>query len=188
MENCLDSPKLRIDVLRLVRGILERDDFEATLRLALTDEGLCPAEDGDIFQVSLVLERLHGGIRAHGTVKGSIAMECSRCLERFSQPIDLKFDEVYRLQEGPAPAKPPASSEVLEDDSYVVYEGILDLNPALNDAIMLSVPMKPLCREDCKGLCVSCGVNLNAEDCDCVPEELDPRLEVLRSLLDRDQG
>jgi uncharacterized protein len=188
MENCLDSPKLKIDVLRLVRGLLEQDNFEATLRLALTDAGLCPAEEGDTFHVSLVLERLHGGIRVHGTVKGTVTMECSRCLERFGQTVNLNIDEVYRLQEGPAPIRPPASSEVVEDDSYVVYEGILDLNAALSDAIMLSVPMKPLCRQDCKGLCASCGGNLNVEDCDCVTEEIDPRLAVLRRLLDRDQG
>lgn len=188
MENCLDSPKLKKDAQRLVRGVLERDDFEATLRLALTGAGLCLAEDGDAFRVSLVLERLHGGIRIHGTVKGTLTMECSRCLERFGQPVDLSIDEVYRLQEGPATARPPASSEVVEDDSYEVREGILDLNSALNDAIMLSVPMKPLCRPDCKGLCASCGGNLNVEDCDCVTEGIDPRLEMLRRFLDRDQG
>lgn len=188
MENCLDSPKLKIDVQRLVRGVLDRDDFEATLQLALTDDGVCLAENGDPFHVSITLDRLHGGIRVEGKVEGALDMECSRCLERFKFPVELYIDEVYRLPEGQASTRPLPSSEVVEDDSYQVREGILDLNPALNDAIILSVPMKPLCRDDCKGLCPLCGNNRNTDECDCVDEDIDPRLEVLKRLLDRDQG
>ncbi len=188
MENCLDSPKLKIDVQRLVRGILDRDDFDATLRLALAEDGLCPTESGDPFHISLVLERFHGGIRVHGPVIGALGLQCSRCLDKFDQPVHLDIDEVYRLPDGVVAAKMKGSSEVVEDDSYQVREGVLDLNPALNDAIMLSLPMKPLCIPECRGLCPSCGVNLNVESCACVTEEIDPRLEVLRRLLDRDQG
>ncbi len=183
MENCLDSPKLKVDVSRLVRGTVTEDDFEATLRLALTDEGLCLTESGDPFHLRLKLARLHGGIRVYGQVTGALSLECSRCLERFAFPVHLAVDEIYRLGMEAA-----GRQVVSEDDSYEVHEGILDLNPALNDTVMLAVPMKPLCRPDCRGLCPECGANLNAETCDCVTEEIDPRLEVLRRFLDREQG
>ncbi len=187
MDDCLNSPKLKIDVGRLIGGVLDRDDFEATLRLAITDEGLCLADNGDPFRVRLELERLHGGIRVHGTVKGTVAMECSRCLEPFEQPLVVNLDEVYRFTDAQETAR-HVSSERVEDDSYRVQEGILDLNQALNDAITLAVPMKPLCLPDCRGICPLCGVNRNLQGCECVEEEIDPRLEVLKRLLDREQG
>ncbi len=187
MDECLNSPKLKIDVGRLIRGILDRDDFDATLRLALTETGLCPADSGDIFRIHLELERLHGGIRVHGMVKGALKMECSRCLKSFEQPVVINMDEVYRLGEGSEVVR-HISSEMVEDDSYRVRDGILDLNPALNDAIMLAVPMKPLCRPDCQGLCPICGADGNLQGCECVEEDIDPRLEVLKRLLDREQG
>jgi uncharacterized protein len=76
--------------------------------------------------------------------------------------------------------------EVPEDDEYLIEEGTIDLNVLVNDAVILNLPIKHLCSPECRGLCPYCGANLNRGDCGCRVEEIDPRLEVLRKLLEEE--
>ena len=78
-----------------------------------------------------------------------------------------------------------ASPGAAPPEVYVVGEnGYIDLAPLVRELAMLDMPMQPLCRPDCHGLCMTCGQNLNEKDCDCETEEIDPRLVALRDLLD----
>ncbi|HXY40131.1 MAG TPA: DUF177 domain-containing protein [Vicinamibacteria bacterium] len=165
------------------------------------DEGLDPA--------SLHLEgeqefRLQPGarLRAHvdlvdgstvhirGRLTATVAADCGRCLEPYGASSSQELDLFYL----PRAAERPQDQEEevgLGDHDVVVgyYDGDrLDLGEVVREQIFLSLPLKRLCREDCRGLCATCGANLNTGVCGCpaaVPEPEDPRLAPLRRLIDK---
>jgi uncharacterized protein len=114
-------------------------------------------------------------------VTTTLELDCSRCLEAFTVPIDAKFDVLFL----PAGANTgDGEQEVAEEDLGVSFykDDTIDLGEVLREQFYLALPMKPLCREDCRGLCPVCGRNRNRETCDCQTEWVDPRLDALRQL------
>ena len=119
--------------------------------------------------------------RIEGTVNTELELPCSRCLEPFRMPIDARFDLRYH----------PAAEMALEQEREVADEDLetsyyrddqIDLNELLREQFYLALPMKPLCRDDCRGLCPQCGTNLNTGACDCAAAWEDPRLAALKKL------
>lgn len=105
-----------------------------------------------------------------GKIKADLKLKCSRCLESFDYILESDFEEELSNKE--------------ESDDVIHFEGDnLDITDIVVNNILLSLPMKALCREDCKGLCPRCGSNLNVNKCNCIDEGLDPRLAVLKKLL-----
>lgn len=101
-------------------------------------------------------------------------MPCDRCGEVTSREWNRRFSHVLVSE----------LNEEQDDDTFVVVaDGRLDLDELLREDILLDLPSKYLCSPDCKGLCPKCGKNLNEGDCGCDRKEIDPRLEVLKSLL-----
>ena len=119
--------------------------------------------------------------RLVGTAKTELELACSRCLEPFRLPVDAAFDIRY-LPASEASTDP--EREVEEEDLETSYysDDQIDLNQLLREQFYLALPMKPLCREDCKGLCSQCGTNLNTGTCTCAPAWDDPRLAGLKAL------
>jgi len=119
-----------------------------------------------------------------GRVKARLEVVCSRCLEPFEVPLDTEFDLRYVPQAANAGE---GEREIGEDDLATAFyrEGMLDLIDLMREQFVLALPMKPLCAEDCRGLCAVCGTNLNKGQCDCTPRWEDPRLAALKSLLPR---
>lgn len=150
--------------------------------------GLTPAGEQEAFRViepvRLSFDVLKDGThyRLVGRVAGRLWLDCSRCLEAFEFPVDAAFDLLYVPHtENEAAGE---EREVEEDDlgtSYYQDERI-DLGQLLREQFYLAVPMKPLCRDACRGLCPRCGTNLNADTCGCTETWTDPRLEGLRAL------
>jgi uncharacterized protein len=119
--------------------------------------------------------------RLVGRVRGRLELTCSRCLEPYEFPIDASFDQRYL----PATeAATEAEREIEENDLETSYyrDDQIDLNELLREQFYLALPMKPLCADDCKGLCAQCGTNLNTGTCDCAPVWEDPRLAALKKL------
>ena len=119
--------------------------------------------------------------RLAGTVKSALELPCSRCLEPFTWPVDAAFDLRYQphaLNTG------EGELEIEEDDlSTAFYDNDeIDLEQLMREQFYLSLPMKPLCSDACRGLCPVCGTNLNRETCDCKPEWEDPRFAALKKL------
>lgn len=109
-------------------------------------------------------------IRAN--IKTDLEMVCSRCLDTFIYPIDIDIEERF------------TSNETLEDEEVVlVNSDTIDITEIVEKAIISTLPIKRLCKEDCKGLCQSCGANLNKEECSCNNEDIDLRLADLKALL-----
>lgn len=117
------------------------------------------------------------GIYITGQLFSNIDVECARCLDPFSLPIAIDLDELYHY---PPHSAPPGEYFVGED-------GFIDLAPLVRQISLLAIPMQPICREDCQGLCIECGHNLNDGDCGCVEEDIDPRLAKLGELFDSPQ-
>ena len=116
-----------------------------------------------------------------GRVQTTLELPCSRCLEPFSRPVDAVFDLRYQ----PHTANTGADErEIAEDDlSTAFYENEeIDLGQMMREQFLLSLPMKPLCCEECRGLCPVCGTNLNRGACDCRRGWDDPRFDALREL------
>jgi len=103
-----------------------------------------------------------------------LEFSCSRCLETFIYPIDIDIEERFTND-----------SDLIneKDDLIFVKDDVLDVTEIVENSIISTLPIKRLCKEDCKGLCQSCGVNLNKENCNCNNDDYDPRLEGLRTLL-----
>jgi uncharacterized protein len=121
-------------------------------------------------------------VRLVGRVAGTIELECGRCLEPFSVSVDAAFDLMFL----PAGAHTPTSEdrELGEADTGVSFyhEDVIDLGEVIREQFYLALPMKPLCRDDCAGLCPVCGINKNREACSCESTWVDPRMEPLRRL------
>jgi uncharacterized protein len=119
--------------------------------------------------------------RLAGRVETTLGLPCSRCLEPFTMGVDQTFDLRYQPH---AQNTGEGEREIEEDDlTTAFYENEeIDLGHLIHEQFYLSLPMKPLCRPDCLGLCVVCGTNLNRETCDCKRDWEDPRLAVLRKL------
>ena len=118
--------------------------------------------------------RTSEGIYLSGRLKSRIIQECVRCLEDAVVPLGLEIDELFYCPPDAAPA-----------EVYVVGEnGFIDLSPLVRELALLDTPIQPLCRLDCQGLCINCGQNLNEGDCGCEEDDIDPRMDVLKQLID----
>jgi uncharacterized protein len=116
-----------------------------------------------------------------GHVRTELELPCSRCLEPFRWPVDAAFD----LRFVPRSENAGEGERAIEEDdvSTAFYENdTIDLGQLMREQFYLSLPMKPLCRDDCRGLCPLCGTNLNRATCDCRRDWEDPRFAALKAL------
>lgn len=122
------------------------------------------------------------GILVSGELHTEVELTCSRCLSSFNYPLTLDIAEEYIPTVDIVSGVPLALPE--EPGSFIIDEHhVIDLSEAVRQYMLLAVPMKPLCREKCAGLCQSCGRNLNEGFCDCPPQAVDPRWSELSRLL-----
>lgn len=118
-----------------------------------------------------------------GTASTTLELSCSRCLERYALPVTAQFDLRYLPAED-APAEHDEVELADEDINTAYYrDGRVDLGELIHEQLYLALPMKPLCRDDCQGLCPQCGVNRNTTPCSCEHTWTDPRLAGLKALL-----
>ncbi|ARP50259.1 MULTISPECIES: YceD family protein [Caproicibacterium] len=121
---------------------------------------------------------MHGGFaQLQAAVSFDFSVPCDRCTAQINKRLTYRFSHTL---------VPSLTNERdADDDRYVVLQedGSLDLDHLLQEDILLALPNKFLCREDCKGLCPICGKNLNDGPCGCSHKEIDPRLEVLKQLI-----
>lgn len=107
-----------------------------------------------------------------GEIYASLKLVCSRCLEYFDFQLKTKIEEKFSNK-----------TDINQDDFYFFEGDTIDLKEMVIQDILLSLPMRPICNEDCAGLCPQCGKNKNLDNCNCSGENLDPRLSVLNELL-----
>lgn len=123
--------------------------------------------------------------RVRGKIEAGVQVGCDRCLAPVNVPLEVEFETAFIPQEKAAGAA--ESVELLaEDMGLAAFEGdALDLDELVREQILLALPARHLCREDCKGLCPDCGADLNAGHCGCARDETDPRWAALAALKDK---
>ncbi len=128
-----------------------------------------------------------GSFRMLGKMDASVETNCVRCLESFVMTIHEELDLLYLSQSKNmgAGAEKDEERELEEEDLAVSFyrDDKIDLNQMIWEQVYLALPMKPLCKDDCRGLCPHCGTNLNLSKCNCERDFVDPRLAALKSLL-----
>jgi DUF177 domain-containing protein len=118
------------------------------------------------------------GLLLQVKMRAKIIALCGRCLEDFNQPLQTEFTELYAF----------THSSLTESGLLVPENGKIDLEPLIREEMLLAVPISPVCRPDCRGLCPVCGGNLNQIQCGHKQEEIDTRLEALKILLENDES
>jgi uncharacterized protein len=133
-------------------------------------------------EASFHLEREVNGILASGTFSTTAVVPCSRCSEPVSIPLSDSFTILY-TEASKAFRDDEVELNVAEMDVDSMEDDRLDLTKLLRENVLLTLPLQPLCRAECRGLCPQCGVNLNETSCGCRVQEGDPRLSSLQRLL-----
>lgn len=127
-------------------------------------------------EVSGVAKSENGAVRIEAEVSYDYFSLCDRCLAEINEKVNKKFEHLLLLSEIDS-----------DDDLYIrVQSEEIDLAELIREDIILSLPMVHLCKPNCKGLCSQCGANLNFEECSCGKDIVDPRLEILKTLLNND--
>lgn len=124
-------------------------------------------EDTEV-ELSFRLEAVMDGVLITGTVRAELRGECARCLDPISTAETFEFQELFRYPDDSAPPNgAPVAGEQEPDgvgsdeaEDYYLEGEVIDLEPVVRDAVVLGLPSSPLCRQDCPGLCVECGVRL----------------------------
>jgi len=123
-------------------------------------------------------------IRLKGRVDTSLEMPCARCLEPVVQQVSRDFDLLYRPLGTDAGHEERSVTDAEAEISYYEGKGLV-LEDALREQLLLAMPVKAVCREDCKGLCPQCGKNLNSGTCSCTAQVEDPRWAALKDIREK---
>jgi uncharacterized protein len=155
-------------------------DFRDVQRTAAAPDGLGSGlglvSAGADVALDLRFEAVSEGVLVTGSATAPLSGECARCLDPLTSTIEVSFQELYRYLPDPGEDEDDSEERFLDGD-------FLNLEPAFRDAVVLALPLSPLCRDDCPGLCVECGVKL----ADAGPDhghgdEVDPRWGLLAKL------
>lgn len=105
-----------------------------------------------------------------------LELTCSRCLQKFGYSVDMTIEEEF------------TNSEKANKDDEIIFidSDTIDITEIIENNIILTLPIKRLCKEDCKGLCQRCGINLNLSTCQCENDDIDPRLAKLKDMFSID--
>ncbi len=131
------------------------------------------------FSFSVRLSNVGEGIVVNGETSGSVRLHCGRCLELFTYETTVSFEElaVFASEDG---------EEREVEDAFKLADEKLDVAPIIYQNVMVEVPIRPLCREECAGLCAECGRNLNEEPHEHKQERIDERLAPLRDFFNKE--
>ncbi|BAL92289.1 hypothetical protein AMIS_70690 [Actinoplanes missouriensis 431] len=137
---------------------------------------LISVPEGSDLELDLSMTSVSEGVYISGAVRGSLSGECGRCLNEIGTSFEVSIAELFAYEDS-------TTEETTDDDEVGRMQGdLLDLEPAIRDAIVLTLPTNPLCRPDCPGLCPECGVHFDDLPADHSHEDVDPRWAALRNL------
>jgi uncharacterized protein len=135
-------------------------------------------------RVSVTAERVGELVEVRGVARASARQSCGRCLAEFDSRMETEFELTYaRRVAGPHGAADPQPPDPGPDDGLIYFHGDeIDLTAGVQEHLILALPLRPLCRESCKGLCARCGGDLNLGPCGCAEALGDGPFEALRRL------
>jgi uncharacterized protein len=160
-------------------GSMRKDSYTVPAPADLGVEMVGVPEGADI-ELDIRLEAVMEGVLVSGTARAPLSGECSRCLDPLTSSAEVEFQELYVYSD-------TRSGESAEDDEHRLEGDLIDLEPVVRDAMVLALPLSPLCRDDCPGLCTDCGVRLADAEPDHHHDAVDPRWAALQGMLDQRQ-
>lgn len=164
---------IKLDIGSLPEGHSRQDIEESASDLGLDVEGGCLTSP---VAVSLDIARSGGEIYITGRAQVSAVLQCARCLEQYPSTLECPVEVMVIV----------GDEAVGQEDDHLARLPVgakhVDLTGEVRSELLVRLPLKPLCREDCKGLCPRCGANLNLEKCSCRAERSDSRWDALRHL------
>ncbi|MGA1876375.1 MAG: YceD family protein [bacterium] len=160
---------------------------EATFTFTIPASDLSFAPDElilkDEVKVTARVEKAGRKILVNGNIKTSSELECSRCLEHFTFPIDENFQILFEPYSSSDVADAEIELKKQDLDIETYKDDVIELDTIIREQILLAMPMVPLCSDACKGLCPHCGANLNFQTCSCHEKAPDSRWSKLQSLI-----
>jgi uncharacterized protein len=168
-----------VDLRGLAEGRSRMVLSESGSNLKLPEDQLVISSD---VVVELTLDRTGSLITAKGDISAIQTLVCARCLEPFECDVAAAFNAVFRMGQNDLQLEDEEDTPVEFGNNWVSFA------PSIRESLILVVPIKPLCREDCRGLCQRCGKNLNYSHCDCPQETVDPRWNALKTFLEDNRG
>ncbi|WP_329256462.1 DUF177 domain-containing protein [Actinoallomurus sp. NBC_01490] len=160
-------------------GSMRKDSHTVPAPADLGVEMVGVPEGADV-ELDIRLEAVLEGVLVTGTARAPLSGECARCLDPLTSSIEVEFQELYVYDD-------TRSGENAEDDERRLEGDLIDLEPVVRDAMVLALPLSPLCRDDCPGLCSDCGVRLADAEPDHHHDAVDPRWAALQGMLDQRQ-
>mgnify|MGYP001607164836 CR=1 FL=1 len=176
IKTMLQQNTLQINVAQLLKSPL------GTTRNYTIEEEVDIAGKNRVVTGEVELTRSDRSILVHGELHMDVELECGRCVSTFTAPLTLDIQEEYLPKTNIATGESLPGQEEDKEAFPIDERNILDLLEAVRQYASLAVPMKPLCKTDCAGLCPACGHNLNRGECPCPPQNIDPRWDTLRQL------
>ncbi|MGX4689599.1 YceD family protein [Streptomyces sp. JNUCC 63] len=168
-------------------GALQRLTRTAPAPRDLGLKGVIGVPEGAPVELELRLESVMEGVLVTGTARAQAEGECVRCLEPLGLDLEADFQELFSYPDadergrGIARSDENAADDEDDEDRLFLEDGLFDLEPLLRDAVVLALPMQPVCQEDCPGLCSHCGARL-ADDPDHHHDAVDIRWAALQGL------
>ncbi len=133
--------------------------------------------------IRVMARKFEGMVIVEGSVATAVRLQCCRCLQEFEQSLDATFSVTYarHLPDAEAGADDGEVELQAEDLGMLAFEGDqIDLTESVQEQVVMAMPFKPLCREDCLGLCSQCGADLNAGKCGCRDQEMGGKFAALK--------
>ncbi len=169
--------KEMIDMTQMLSG--DTDNIEIDRSFFLPQEFLHDAVIGEPLKAVGRIENISGYMKLTLEIVLKYKTLCARCLHDLDRVLRIAFEKTLAAA---GTLENEETDEVIED-YIIVSDNKLDLTQVAEEQLLFEFPSKHLCSEDCKGLCQKCGHDLNESDCGCVDTEIDPRLELLKTLL-----
>ncbi len=153
------------------------------------DESFTGFENGtDRVQGWVRVVRTHQGVIVRAELETQVGLTCSRCVKEFEYSSILAVEEESSPTIDLATGRKTDSQEGTEGGIDLDDQHVLDMGEVVRQYVLTGIPIKPLCREECRGLCPECGTNLNEEKCRCIAVPMDPRWGSLAELLTERRG
>jgi uncharacterized protein len=160
-------------------GSMRKDSYTVPAPADLGVE-MVGVPEGTEVELDLRLEAVMEGVLVSGTARAPLSGECARCLDPLTSSIEVEFQELYVYSD-------TRSGGSAEDDERRLEGDLIDLEPVVRDAMVLALPLSPLCQDDCPGLCTDCGVRLADAEPDHHHDAVDPRWAALQGMMDQRQ-
>lgn len=160
---------------RLNVGFIVHEEIGYSHNFPLEHEKAILSEDLTLtnFKAMIVIDRAQQGLVVQGEFSGDTTLECVRCLKSYTQHLHGDWTELYAFNE----------KSVSESGLLMPEDGHIDFTPVLREYALLEVPIKALCKPDCKGLCIECGQDLNVKDCGHTQSDDESPFSILKDML-----